>query len=305
MALTQRDMDLLHAVHRYRFLRSTHLTALVAGSAQAVLRRLQLLFHHGYLDRPVVQLDWYTTGSQPLVYALARRGAKAIGADAPGRAGRRRSANNRGLSRVFLHHALEVAEVMVGVELACRRHDIAFVSPEEVLVSAPERTRLLRRPFRWHVTVRSDGQVHELGIEPDMVFGLRLARQRGAPRELFFFLEADRGTMPVSRKSLQQTSVLRKILVYRETWSRRVHEKHFGIPNFRVLVVTPTEARAARLVKVSRRANAGGWLLVSDVESLRGQDALAHEWVNGRGEIAAILRMEERPQAPQIELSAA
>jgi hypothetical protein len=29
-----------------------------------VLRRLQLLFHHGYLDRPRAQIDYYRAGSR-------------------------------------------------------------------------------------------------------------------------------------------------------------------------------------------------------------------------------------------------
>ena len=55
--LTSRDRELLRAVHRHRLLRSTHLTSLAGGSRQAILQRLQLLFHHGYLGRPPMQLD--------------------------------------------------------------------------------------------------------------------------------------------------------------------------------------------------------------------------------------------------------
>src|SRR6185436_13805259 len=130
MVLTSRDIELLRAVHRHRFLRSTHLVALADGSRQAVLRRLQLLFHHGYVERPVFQLDWYTGGSQPLVYALGKRGAKAIAA-AGWRSGVCLDSKNRSLSRVFLHHTLAVADVMVAFEVACReRPDLDFIRAE-------------------------------------------------------------------------------------------------------------------------------------------------------------------------------
>jgi DNA-binding IclR family transcriptional regulator len=66
MTLTPRDLLILRAVYRHRLLRSTHLIALADGSRQTTLRRLQLLFHHGYLDRPPMQLDWYVRGSEPL-----------------------------------------------------------------------------------------------------------------------------------------------------------------------------------------------------------------------------------------------
>src|SRR5215213_3761883 len=109
MVLTPRDVKILRAVHRHRLLRSTHLIALSDGSRQATLRRLQLLFHHGYLDRPSMQLDWYARGSETL---------EAEGVAAP--RGARWDTKNRNISRVFLHHTLAVAEVMVAFEIACR-----------------------------------------------------------------------------------------------------------------------------------------------------------------------------------------
>src|SRR5215207_9868159 len=149
MILTPRDLEILRAVHRHRLLRSTHLVALSGGSRQATLRRLQLLFHHGYLDRPPMQLDWYARGSEPLVYALGNRGAEILEAEGVARPrGIRWDTKNRNVSRVFLHHTLAVAEVMVAFEVACRdRAGVTLIQPEEVLAGAPEATRRLRLPF--------------------------------------------------------------------------------------------------------------------------------------------------------------
>src|SRR3954469_4453568 len=124
MVLTPRDLDILRAVHRHRLLRSTHLAALSGRSRQATLRRLQPLFHHGYLDRPSMQLDWYARGSEPLVYALGNRGAEVLEKEGElRRGGVRWDTKNRNLSRVFLHHTLMVAEIMVAFEVACRSHE--------------------------------------------------------------------------------------------------------------------------------------------------------------------------------------
>src|SRR3954454_24489559 len=120
MILTPRDLQILRAVYRYRLLRSTHLTALADGSPQTTLRRLQLLFHHGYLDRPAAQLDWYVRGSEPLAYALGNRGAEALAAEGDLKPGALRwEMKNRDFSRLFLRHTLAVAEVMVAFEVAC------------------------------------------------------------------------------------------------------------------------------------------------------------------------------------------
>jgi hypothetical protein len=139
MVLTPRDLEILRAVHRYRLLRSTHLVSLTGGGRQATLRRLQLLFHHGYLDRPPMQLDWYTRGSEPFVYALGNRGAEALEMEGElRRGGVRWDTKNRNLSRIFLHHTLMVAEIMVAFEVACRsREDVRFIPPEEIIAGAP------------------------------------------------------------------------------------------------------------------------------------------------------------------------
>lgn len=293
MRLTPRDREILRAVRRHRLLRSTHLTALVGGSRQVVLRRLQLLFHHGYLDRPPAQLDWYGRASEPLVYALGQGGANELAtAVKGGPAVGRWTTKNRRLSRPFLRHALAVADIMVAFELACRRHEgVSLIQPDEVLARAPEATRRLRLPFRWQVELHEGGRSHRLGVEPDRVFGLRYESGAANRREVFSFLEADRGTMPVVRKSLAQTSLLRKLLAYRETWRQEVSSRRLRIPTFRVLTVTADAGRLARVVAVCRLLKTSGGLFLFDNSAsvLPGEDILGQQWVNGRGKHECLL----------------
>ena len=49
---------------------------------------------------------------------------------------------------------------------------------------------------------------------PDSVFALEYTNQNGQMQRAYCFLEADRGTMPVVRKGLAQTSFFRKLLAY-------------------------------------------------------------------------------------------
>lgn len=73
---TPRDLELLRNIAEHRFIKSEWLVKLVGGSRQQVLRRLNLLYHHGYLDRPHCQLDYYHQGgSRSMIYGLASRGA--------------------------------------------------------------------------------------------------------------------------------------------------------------------------------------------------------------------------------------
>src|SRR5215469_14065878 len=75
LRMTQRDQEILQYVHRHRFLRSDHIAALVAGSRQQVTRRLQRLYHHGYLERPKCQIERYQPGSRRMAYGIGNKGA--------------------------------------------------------------------------------------------------------------------------------------------------------------------------------------------------------------------------------------
>ncbi len=72
--LTERDREILRLVYRHRFLRSDHLAALTTGSPQQMLRRLQRLYHHRYLERPQCQLTYYKSGSRRMAYGLGNEG---------------------------------------------------------------------------------------------------------------------------------------------------------------------------------------------------------------------------------------
>ena len=78
--ITPRDVELVRQVAAHRFLRSTHLSVLVASPHKKVCDRLTALYHAGYLDRPRAQLEYHVKdgGSQPIVYALDARGVRLL-----------------------------------------------------------------------------------------------------------------------------------------------------------------------------------------------------------------------------------
>ncbi len=106
--LTERDCDILRLVHRHRFLHSQQIVALMGGSRQQVVRRLQVLFHHGYLERPRAQIQYYERGgSRTIAYGLGNKGGVllrqqlGITVDAASW-----SEKNHLVGRIFLEHAL-------------------------------------------------------------------------------------------------------------------------------------------------------------------------------------------------------
>jgi len=113
-SLTDRDIEIIRLVYSHRFLSSDHILALMKGSRQGVLRRLNLLYHSGYLDRPKVQLT--RIGNHPMIYALGNQGAQIISSelDLP-MAAVDWTSKNREVKGIFLEHTLMAANFLKGV----------------------------------------------------------------------------------------------------------------------------------------------------------------------------------------------
>jgi hypothetical protein len=276
LQITNRDREIIRLVHRHRFLRSSHVTSLLSGSRQQILRRLKLLYHHGYLERPRAQIDYYHQGgSRRIVYGLGAKGPSVLKqgfpSDSPDISW---SEKNHSIGRIFLEHALFVSDVIVLFQLACQKAGIRLLAEHE-LVSRPE------RPFQWKVSLNSH---LKLGVIPDRVFALELSDQNEQTNRTVFFLEADRGTMPVKRRTYSQTSFHRKMLAYEATWSQKIHSACFGLPRFRVLTVTKSIERLQPLITACSELKHGqGLFLFTDWETLaRSGDPFSPIWRSTR-----------------------
>lgn len=293
--LTDRDLEIIQHVERHRLLNSDQIVALLgAGSPQHVRRRLTLLFHNRYLDRPPVQIsDFYrTAGSLPMVYGLGNRGADVLAErlDQPRKPGDW-AEKNRSLRSTYFHHTLMVASIMVAFEVGCRKHDsVRLTRWEEILEgTCPEETRRSKRPLTWKVRLPEIGW---LGVTPDRVFGLEFSDRPVSRRHSYFFLEANRASMPVFRKDLRGTSIFRKLLAYQATAAQKLHAERFGINNFRVLTVTrsPKLERVDSMVEAARKLSGPqGVFLFADEAAVTGGDPLEISWKNGRGESVRLL----------------
>ncbi len=284
--LTQRDLTIIRLIHRHRFLRSSHISALIGGSERQILRRLQLLFHHGYLERPRAQLEYFHKGgSRPMAYGLGNKGA-ALLREEFGITFRhlRWSEKNRSVGRMFLEHALLVSDIMVSIELACRSRGIRLLTEHDLSSHSNRKSP----SFRWRVNM--DSQV-KLGIIPDRVFAVEYSVHSGKTERAYFFLEADRGTMPVTRRTLSQTSFHRKLLAYEATWSQSIHQTRFGFHRFRVLTVTKSVARLESLVEACATLERGrGLFLFSERSAFNHKgDIFSVLWRTGTGDTVRLL----------------
>lgn len=280
--LTERDHEILRLVRRHRFLLSDHITALAPGSRQQILRRLQRLFHHGYLDRPRSQLEYFHQGgSQAIVYGLDRKGAKLLASDSAQGCPRYDSKHpTQSVKQVYLQHSLLVSAIMVALEKSCAHSGRARLIREEELAARIN----IREPFRWTVSMHS----RRLGLRPDNVFGLEHTQTN---ERWYYFLEADRATMPIVRRTLTQSSFQRKLLAYEATWRQDIHRTRFGFHRFRVLTVTSNVERLRHLIETSSKSRrAQGIFLFADFPSLqRHHDLLTMPWQSARHSVETLI----------------
>jgi len=302
--LIARDEEIVRIVARLRFARSGHIAALIralfpGASAQTTLRRLQLLFHGGYLARPKAQLETYRAGagSAAMLYCVGNAGADLL----TSKFGFRRAAVDwtakaRTASRGEIEHAAGLSDFLAAFELACRgRPHLDAIHFDEILQTlAPSATRDSARPYHWAVRHRFGGKETELYIIPDRTIGLRDRERPEGRNRKFFFVESDRGTMPVVRTNLAQSSLLRKLIGYAATHNGDHHKRVYGLPNFRVLTIVPGRKRIDSIVAAYREHAASicaspRLFLFAENGLLTAPDFFEYEWTDAAGERRRLL----------------
>ncbi len=163
MDITQRDRDVIRHLARFRFLRSGQIVKLVGGAPAQMRRRLQVLYHHGYLDRPRCQIDFYHQGgSRPMVYGLASRGAGLMRRefDMPfHRMVWSRGGQTEAVGRLCLEHTLMVSDVLIAAEMATRGNGVVAIDVKVVvqfIMRIDHATRLaIGSMERWETGLRA------------------------------------------------------------------------------------------------------------------------------------------------------
>ena len=324
--LTARDLHTLAIVKKYRFVTSRHILQLVDGSHQKLLKRMRDLMDAAYLlpiRHPAPRLQ--TGGSRPKVYGISNLGADALAAAGMvprdhinwTRRNLEVSDPRKGLGIKVIPHTLCIADVMSEVESYAQKSGgaVRLIEEPEILATVvPENTRHRRYPFSWSVNVpyprlvrdeRGEAQVQvetrRAGVIPDRVFGLEFASRPEGRNRLFFFLEIDRGTMPVIRRAdlFESTSIFRKLLGFAGTWVRGVHTERFGLKHFQVLIITTSPERVRTMVEAFKLLESRvvpvwsahdfdrsrlSWIFrFADRASSTPGRLLKYDWVDGHG----------------------
>ncbi len=193
----------------------------------------------------------------------------------------------QGLSPQLTERDMEIVRIVanfrVALILAVRaRPELTLIAPEALIAAMPAATQAATKPFAWRVKVLHKGALQEIGSNPDYAFALRLADASLR----CYVVECDRGTMPVERAALKQTSITKKLLVYQRGHKQKLHVRHFLWKAFRVLVITNTPTRAANIKHAIQRTpelKNSELFYITDQQSLTGADILTHAWQQASG----------------------
>jgi len=230
--LTDRDVELVRAILKYRFLQVSQFEWLFPdASRRGMENRLRYLYHSKYLDRIVYP---EATHANRLIYAMAEKGAKLLAEK--DQVSRDKVPWGRHLNKVSLshiRHLLAINDVLISYALALEDAKANRLVSDFRVVKGDASSHKIA------VILKDDaGKRFEAAIVPDAVVGVKFKSGEFG----LFFVEVDRATMTTKRWQ-------DKIRVYYDYARSPELRSKFQTEWFIVLTVTTSEKRITSLAE--------------------------------------------------------
>ena len=269
--ISDRDLDILDAVLRYRFCSAAQIVRLVGGNEDVTHRRLRRLWECGLVARWAFpgfrthsEFYYYLDSREPLGLLAERRHLEIH----PQMLEEIRSHREKDFAGAairgqhmqlgFLNHGLMVSRMHFMVEMACRKSGgtvalEAWCQGGQIAGHKADVPRVRSSRQGGQLLWQEVAETERLPIEPDALFTLRFGLSPEGQQLSHFFYEADRGTMIM-------TDMLKKFRGYQHFIKRQQrHKEAFGVHPVRaVLVETTDEARGKRLMELVKHPLVAG-----------------------------------------------
>lgn len=282
--LTERDLELLRAVNRYRYLRTGQIKRLVFPenrSLQSTRRRLKYLFHNGFLGR-IAPLAEVGKAPPETAYYLDKAGIRLLEDLQEPVLVPRKVAQVRPM---FLEHALDLSEFRIHLDRALHAHPMVglkrFISDFEV--KAHLRGEVGRHRYKLYRELIHPTQKQRYVVYPDALIILQ-GKGRYARFQRLLFLEIDRGT-----EGLQ--AIRNKIIGYVLYQRARVFQNYGPFDDFRVLLQAPSQKRVQSIRHALTHLEGAELLWVANVADIN-ETTLLHApiWVDADLQPRALLK---------------
>ena len=265
--ITDRDLDIVEVILRYRFSPASQLVRLVGGNEDVTFRRLRRLWEKGLINRwafPGIrahsEFHYYLDNAEALNllvehHRLDEPHPQMLEEIRYNREKDYAAAALRGqhMQLGFLQHSLMISRMHFMLEMASRNsggqvllegwHQGAELRGPKVNV--PEiRSRRIEggNDYVWEET----NKTRRMPVEPDALFSLRFPARSAENQLSHFCYEADRGSMPMA-------DMRTKLRAYRHFIKQQLHVEAFGVHPIRaVLIETTEEPRARKLMDLAQ-----------------------------------------------------
>jgi hypothetical protein len=268
--ISDRDLDIIEAILRYRFIPASALVRLVGGNEDVTHRRLRKLWEWSLINRwvfPGIRTHsefHYYLDNRNAIDTLVQHGR----VSEPHPQMLEEIRNNRDkdyagaayrgqhMQLGFLQHSLMISRMHFMLEMACRDSNNvlqAWTQGPELAGRKVEVPRIKSTRRENEYFWQEDTRTEMVPVEPDAMFSIRFHPAVHEGWVAHFFYEADRGTM-------NTTDMFRKLRAYYHLVKKQQkHREAFGVHPIRaILVETTTEARAQRLMELVRHPLLGG-----------------------------------------------
>jgi hypothetical protein len=276
--LTDRDMQLLLSVSRFRFLTAEQLQRIDGGSARGVRNRLLHLTRAGHLLRLRSSL------TSTFAYGLGTGGARLLAMHGQAINPRLDWADKNDRTQFFLAHTTQIADVILHVERAAS--GVARLRDHHELMSCSP--GFGNDPVALRVPVSLHDRPHVIPIIPDRLFALTYPDTTMQ----HFALELDRGTMDIwANRLVGKSSFRRKLMAYAAAREQKRFTDVWGCKSLRVLTVTTSATRIEHMLCAQRRAIPhcpAGFFLYATMDDLARHGALGPAWTTIKGGHASI-----------------
>ncbi len=236
------DLDILHYLAKYRYLRSPFLYSLCSRWSKAwVIERLAVLHKFKFIAVHDQLEDEYNLGwNYSLKWEITPKGYELLDEHVPQVTSLERVRHD--MPRVDHRHTMMICDTLASIEVGVQQAGLKLITQEEIVAKSTA-----EYPMKLKATIRHKGHVHEDYLIPDAVFRIPYP-DKG---QWQFALEAQHKS-PKNVTDLTRSSTIKKLLGFKDIDDRKGF-KQLGRSKTHILMVYPTEGRMKGAIELAEQ----------------------------------------------------
>ena len=276
-ALTQRDIELVVTLYKFRYLKTPQIRELHFPSEQTANRRLRSLTAQGLVK-------YFTVGNVPeRIYYITRKGAQLVADQLGVTLTELKWSQHSHIPKdyYFMRHFLGINQFRIDITKACDASAIELLGfIPEYFGKQHAGGRITKHITDFVLDGYRPGE--KLNHTPDAVLALMKSGKAA-----LFFLEIDRGTEMISNPEKGFLKMVRFYAGYAETQKYKIYEQEFNcrpLNNFRLLTVTTSQKRLENMRRAAtsycKSLPALRYFWVTTFDSIAETDPLQQIWLS-------------------------